>query len=87
VAERTFGVRYIDAYRLFSNGSGQYAQYLPDEHGKMQQVREQDGEHLTYAGGLRLAGAVLDEIRKEWLPGKGEAAPSPKPAASGTPAP
>ena len=39
----------------------------------MQQVREQDGEHLTYAGGLRVAQAVLDEIKKEWFPKKGEA--------------
>ncbi len=39
----------------------------------MQQVREQDGEHLTYAGGLRIAQAVIDAIKEEWFPGKGEA--------------
>jgi uncharacterized protein len=87
VAEKTFGVHYIDAYRLFSNGSGEYSQYLPDEHGKMLQVREQDGEHLTYTGGLRVARAVLDEIKKEWFPKEGEAGPPPKPGASETPAP
>ena len=73
MAEKTFGVHYIDAYKLFTNGSGQYSQYLPDARGEMQQVREQDGEHLTYAGGLRVAQAVLDEIKKEWFPKKGEA--------------
>ncbi len=86
VAEKTFGVRYIDAYSLLANGGGQYAQYLPDERGELQQVREQDGEHLTYAGGLRIAAAVLDEIKREWLPRKGEGdAPSPRPGASATP--
>ena len=53
----------------------------------MQQVREQDGEHLTYAGGLRVAEAVLDEIKKEWFPEKGEAGPPPEPGPSQTPAP
>jgi hypothetical protein len=88
VAEQTFGVRYIDAYGLLANGRGEYAQYLPDERGELQRVREQDGEHLTYAGGLRIAGAVLDEIGREWLPkqGEGDASP-PGPGASATPAP
>ena len=66
-------MQYIDAYKLFTNGGGQYSQYLPDADGEMQQVREQDGEHLTYAGGLRVAQAVLDAIKKEWFPKKGEA--------------
>ena len=53
----------------------------------MQQVREQDGEHLTYAGGLRVAQAVLDEIKKEWFPKKGDG-PPPKPRRVGqSPAP
>ena len=86
VAEKTFGVRYIDAYELFGDGSGRYAQYLRDERGELQEVREQDGEHLTYAGGLRIAQAVLDEIKKEWFPKKGEAGPPP-PKEAQTPAP
>jgi hypothetical protein len=90
VAEKTFGVHYIDAYRLFSNGSGQYAQYLPDADGRMEKVREEDGEHLTYVGGLRVAQAVLDEIKKEWFPKKGEGGPptaAPKPSTPASPAP
>ncbi len=90
VAKQTFGVEYIDAYRLFANRSGQYAQYLPDADGEMQQVREQDGEHLTYAGGLRVAQAVIDAIKKEWFPKKGEGPtllPTARPSKSATPAP
>jgi hypothetical protein len=89
VAQNTFGVEYIDAYKLFTNSSGQYSQYLPDAKGQMQQVREQDGEHLTYAGGLRVAQAVIDAIKKEWFPKKGESPPppEPQPSKSATPAP
>ncbi len=89
VAEKTFGVEYIDAYKLLSNGSGEFSQYLRDTNGKLQRVREQDGEHLTYAGGLRVAEAVMAAIKKEWLSAeKGEAgAPSPKASATASPAP
>ena len=89
VAEKTFGVEYIDAYKLLSNGSGEFSQYLRDTNGKLERVREQDGEHLTYAGGLRVAEAVMAAIKKEWLSAeKGEAgAPSPKASATASPAP
>ncbi|MGZ4200348.1 MAG: SGNH/GDSL hydrolase family protein [Thermoleophilia bacterium] len=89
VAKDNFGVQYIDAYKLFSDSSGRYSQYLPDAGGEMQQVREQDGEHLTYAGGLRVAQAVMDAIKKEWFPEKGETSPppSPKPGKSASPKP
>jgi uncharacterized protein len=91
VAEKTPGVEYIDTYSLFTNGSGQYAQYLPGVDGEMEQVREQDGEHLTYAGGLIVAQAVLDAVKKEWFPKKGARPPappsSPKPSKSASPAP
>jgi hypothetical protein len=91
VADKTFGVQYIDAYALLSK-NGQYAQYLPaGASGEVQQVREQDGEHLTYAGGLIVAHAVLDAIKKEWFPRKGAGTPSPsaspKPKQSAPPAP
>jgi lysophospholipase L1-like esterase len=88
VAEKTFGVEYIDAYALLSK-DGAYSQYLPGVDGKTVQAREQDGEHLTYAGGSIVAKAVLDAIKKEWFPKKGEGPPppSPKPSKSATPAP
>ena len=89
VAEQTPGVHFIDAYKLFTDAGGNYSQYLRDASGDMQQVREQDGEHLTYAGGLRIAQAVIDEIKQEWFVKKGSAGPSPtpKPSKSATPAP
>ncbi len=77
VAEKTFGVEYIDAYALLSK-NGAYSQYLPGVDGKTVQAREQDGEHLTYAGGQIIATAVLDAIKKEWFPKKGER-PGPRP--------
>lgn len=87
VAKDTFGVEYIDTWSLLSK-NGAYSQYLPGVDGEMQQVREQDGEHLTYAGGLIVAQAVLDVVKKEWFPGKGEGPPpSPKVSKSATPAP
>ena len=90
VAEKTYGVEYIDAYSLLSK-DGAYSQYLPGLDGKTVRAREQDGEHLTYAGGLIVAGAVLDAIKKEWFAKKGEGPPppppSPKPSKSATPAP
>jgi len=77
-------VRYIDAYRLFSTGSGAYSDYLKDEEGRLQQVREGDGTHLSYAGGMRLARVVLAAIKADWLPNKKSGAPSgsPSPSAS-----
>jgi len=79
VAEKTTGVHYIDAYRLLSKG-GRYTQYLPDAGGAIVQVREQDGEHLTYAGGLIVAQAVLDAVESEWFPDRGDAHRTPPPA-------
>jgi len=89
-AKKHSGVQYVDAYRVFS-GSGGYSQYFRDAHGEMQQVRDGDGEHLTYAGGARLAEVVMAATEAEWLGKKkasaGSAAPSPKASAKATPAP
>ena len=78
------GVRYIDAYGLFSTSSGAYSDYLKDETGRLQQVREGDGTHFTYAGGLRLARVVLAAIKTDWLPKRksGALSSSPSPKAS-----
>jgi hypothetical protein len=90
-AKKHPGVQYIDAYKVFSDSDGVYSQYLRDDHGEMQQVREADGEHLTYAGGLRLAKVVMAAIKAEWFGKKkadaGSASPSPKASATATPAP
>jgi len=85
------GVQYIDAHAVFSGGGGSYSQYLRDDKGEMQQVREADDEHLTYAGGMRLAKVVMAAIKAEWFgkkkPAAGAAAPSPKASTQATPAP
>lgn len=87
------GVRYIDAYKLFSTSSGAYTDYLKDEKGRLQQVREGDGTHLTYAGGMRLAEIVLAAIKVDWLPKKkrgvvsGAPSPPPRASAKASPAP
>jgi hypothetical protein len=92
-ALKRHGVRYIDAYKLFSTSSGAYSDYLKDEEGRLQQVREGDGTHLTYAGGMRLARVVLAAIKADWLPTKKRAAisgspsPSPRASAKASPAP
>jgi hypothetical protein len=83
--EKHPGVQYVDAYKVFSDGSGAYSQYLRDDNGEMQQVREADGEHLTYAGGMRLAKVVMSAIKADWLGKKPGGSPSPSPKA--TPAP
>jgi hypothetical protein len=90
VAETTFGVEYIDAYSLLSK-DGAHTQYLIGVDGETVQAREQDGEHLTYAGGLIVADAVLDALKKEWFPKEGEdsraPATSPTTSTGATPAP
>jgi uncharacterized protein len=52
-------VFYVDAYSLFADKNGDYTAYMRDGNGDVELVREQDGVHLTWAGGERLAGAVL----------------------------
>jgi uncharacterized protein len=84
-AKKHPGVQYVDAYQVFSDSGGGYSQYLRDDKGEMQQVREADGEHLTYAGGLRLAKVVMAAIKADWLAKKTPRAVSPSPKASPAP--
>ncbi len=85
------GVEYIDPTSLLATSSGQYAQYLRDPSGNLVQVREGDGEHMTYAGGIWLARVILTTIRHDWLPKKqpggaaSQGATTPTPKASKTP--
>ncbi|MGD9932991.1 MAG: DUF459 domain-containing protein [Dehalococcoidia bacterium] len=55
--------RYIDAWALFADGSGNYAAFLPDGDGALQGVRMQDGVHLSREGADRLARAVFQAIQ------------------------
>jgi hypothetical protein len=56
-------VVYVDAWSLTTDANGNYAAYLPDENGVVQQVRSTaDGVHLTSAGGHRIALGVMAAV-------------------------
>jgi hypothetical protein len=54
--------QYFDDYALFSDADGKYAASLPDDTGKLVQVRAGDGVHFTPEGGDRLARAIFKII-------------------------
>jgi len=56
------GVVFVDSWSLFVDDGGRYSAYLPDEDGDIVLMRQEDGIHLTRAGGDRLAKAVLEVI-------------------------
>lgn len=87
-AAHTPGVTYVDAWTLFSGEDGRYADYLPDEHGRLVKVREGDGIHLTGAGGDRLAAEVLRAIAaRRAPPPPPPPPPAPPPSPSSGPLP
>jgi hypothetical protein len=55
-------VVYVDAFAVFDDENGEYTAYKTDAEGNVEQVREQDGVHLTWAGGERLAAVVLYQL-------------------------
>jgi uncharacterized protein len=65
-AERYPGVRYVDSWALFEDSRGRYADYLPDDRGRVVLMRQGDGIHLTRDGADRLAHHVLEAIRLDW---------------------
>lgn len=58
-------VEYIDTRKVFSL-DGAFAAYLPDSDGTSTLMRQQDGVHLTRAGGERLTTVVLRKIAARW---------------------
>ena len=58
-------VEYIDTRDLFSD-DGAFSAYLPDDSGTSTLMRQQDGVHLTRAGGERLTDVVYDKIAERW---------------------
>ena len=58
-------VEYVDTRQLFSAGGG-FAAYLRDGSGTSVLMRQQDGVHLTRAGGERLTTVVYNKIAKRW---------------------
>lgn len=55
-------VVYLDAYALTSDANGQWAEYLPDIHGVVQQMRVPEGVHLTEQGGEFLAQHAIEAL-------------------------
>ena len=61
------GVVYLSTWKLFSNSSGQYAEFLPDKGGSLVQARDSDGVHIDPPGGTDLIGDyVVNQIERIW---------------------
>jgi uncharacterized protein len=60
------GVTYVDTRPLFAGPDGAYAAYLPDDNGQSMLMRQQDGIHLTRAGGERLTSVIVSSLNKRW---------------------
>ena len=57
-------VQYVDLRELFTDSSGKYSRYLPDNAGKLVDVRLTDGVHLSHWGGEWLSALLLRELRR-----------------------
>jgi hypothetical protein len=60
------GVFYIDSYALFADMGGAYSPYLPDSSGKTVLMRNQDGIHLTEAGGDLVADQIANVLEQRY---------------------
>jgi hypothetical protein len=59
-------VRFIPTWSLFADAHGHYTAYLKAPDGSLQLMRNEDGVHLTRAGGDRMATVVLQAIAADW---------------------
>ena len=57
---------YFDSWHLFVNGKGQYSAFLPDDHGHIQLMRQQDRVHLSPPGNDYLARELLRTLGGAW---------------------
>ena len=74
VAEQHDGVQYVESRAIFAGPDGAYSPYLEDAEGARTLMRQQDGIHLTRAGGQRLTDVVFEIIDERWsLTGRSEA--------------
>lgn len=65
-ARQRKGVSFIPTRELFSPDDGRYEPYLTDAEGQRVLMRQQDGVHLTRAGGERLAAVVFARLDRRW---------------------
>jgi uncharacterized protein len=59
-------VTYVDTRSLFAGPDGAYAAYLEDDNGQSTLMRQQDGVHLTRAGGERLTSVIVSLLNERW---------------------
>lgn len=56
--------RFVDSRAVTADEAGGYSAYLPDGGGAPRQIRQNDGIHLTSAGGDRLSPVVIGAINE-----------------------
>lgn len=66
------GFAYVDAWRAFADGKGNYTAFGRDEEGTQRRMRKGDGMHFSIHGELRLARTVAQAIGR----GLGDTKPS-----------
>ncbi|HZU81070.1 MAG TPA: DUF459 domain-containing protein [Acidimicrobiales bacterium] len=60
------GVTYLSSWPVLADGSGNYAEFLPDASGSEVAVREPDGTHVSWPGAERLSQAVIGAMDRIW---------------------
>jgi len=57
---------YVDTWHMLDSAHGKYTAYLRVD-GKLTLMRLPDGVHYTAAAGDKIAGAVIDELRADYV--------------------
>ena len=65
--KRPKGAAYVDTYYFFADPTtGGFAEYLPDSHGKLIDMRAPDGVHFEPAGGDVIAREILGRLNERF---------------------
>jgi hypothetical protein len=65
-AKRAGDVVFLDTYRLFADGDGNWSRQITDEQGRTITARIGDGVHFTQSGAAYLARAVVSLLDTRW---------------------
>ena len=57
-------VAFVDTYTMFADDGGGFAEYLPDDSGRLVRMRRDDGVHFERAGGDLIAREVLRRLNE-----------------------
>ena len=60
------GVRFVDTRKMFSGAGDAFSAYLDDDNGDATLMRQQDGVHLTRAGGERVTDVIVEILGDQW---------------------